>query len=660
MLRQIIFPVIVSGLMMTGCQTWPPQDPNRLPPSAALPAESQSGQVQVFYWDGISGTATENLTSIQRYPDAPDATDILSTLQGPTNRGEGFGSLVRGYIIPPQNGLYTFFVSGDDQTEFWLSSTEASSQKAKIAEVPGWTSPLSYTKYSSQRSGAIELQAGEKYYFEIIHKEGGGGDHFSVAWEGPNISRTIIGGENIASYAGAITGGTGESSDEESYRFGYLVGFHDGSQSIAFNPQFPPLDQDDDGIYDNWEVVYGLDPENPNDAASDPDNDLLVAADEFLLGTSENNADTDGDGIPDGAEFAMELNPLDSTDAIEDLDGDGVSNVDEYVAGTDPSDSSSLPEQETALSYSNGFVGQYFLGTEFNEFVLSRRNDSIQFSVGSEGFIEEQPADNFSARWFGEFTAPHSSGSREYIFYVVTDDGSRLYIDGRERISAWRDQGETTYSATVSLEPAQTVTLVMEYYERAGAAVAQLFIGDNTSGEILNTANVVASPDFSVSSGTDSDGDGIPDTWELRNGLASWEANASDINNSSGVTNLEAFNADLSPWTLTSLASPESPTVDDGGGITAPQPAPSSATLTWTAPLTRVDGSSIKLSEIASYEVTYGTGQNDLDNTVTVDGGENSVVIDGLTAGTWFFSIRVIDADGLASAYSEVVSKQIK
>lgn len=660
MLRQIIIPTVCSVLFVTGCQTWPPQDPNRLPPTAALPETSQPGEVQVLYWNGLSGTTTNSLTTAPGFPDSPDTVGILNTLEGPTDQGDNYGSFVRGYIIPTETGLYTFYVSGDDQTAFWLSSSSDPSQKTKVAEVTGWTSPLTYSKYSSQRSPAQQMTAGQRYYFEIIHKEAAGGDHFSVAWEGPGISRAIVGGQNIASYAGETATGIGGKSDEESYRLGYSVGFLDGSQGLAFKPQFPPTDEDQDGIYDNWEVVYGLNPNDPSDASSDPDNDLLVAADEFLLGTAENNLDTDGDGIPDGAEFALELDPLDTSDAMQDLDGDGFSNLDEYLAETDLSDSKSMPEQRTELAYAQGFVGQYFDGVSFDTFLSARRDSAIQFSTGTDSFAQGQGSDNFSARWFGQFIAPHASGSRNYTFSVRVDDGARLFIDGNERISAWRDQGATTYSTTVAMQPQQSANLLMEYYERGGSAVAQFSITDQSTGSALDPANVVQSPDLAEAASTDSDDDGIPDTWELRNGLIPWRDDAGEINNVSGVTNLEAFNSDLSPWTLTSLASPESPTVDNGGSTTAPAPTPSSATLTWTAPLTRVDGTAISLSEIASYEISYGTSADNLSKSVTVDGSETSVEIADLSPGTWYFSIRVIDSSGLASAYSEVVSKEIQ
>jgi hypothetical protein len=243
-----------------------------------------------------------------------------------------------------------------------------------------------------------------------------------------------------------------------------------------------------------------------------------------------------------------------------------------------------------------------------------------------------------------------------------TDDGSRLYIDGEQRISAWRDQGATTFTASITLEPQQVVQVLMEYYERGGASVAELSIVDDSTDEALAIGDNVRSPDLTVSSNSDSDADGIPDTWELRNGLLPWSDDASDVKNGSGISNIDAFNSSLSPWTLEPLASPESPTVGDDSATATPptEPDTSSVTLQWTAPLTRVDGSSISLSEIQSYEILYGSSPDTLSETVTVDGGQTSGKVSGLTPGTWYFSIRVIDTNGLMSENSEVLSHTIQ
>lgn len=44
----------------------------------------------------------------------------------------------------------------------------------------------------------------------------------------------------------------------------------------------PPVDRDGDGITDAWEIAQGLDPDDPGDAASDPDGDGQSNLEEFL------------------------------------------------------------------------------------------------------------------------------------------------------------------------------------------------------------------------------------------------------------------------------------------------------------------------------------------------------------------------------------------
>lgn len=59
--------------------------------------------------------------------------------------------------------------------------------------------------------------------------------------------------------------------------------------------------------------------------------------------------DSDGDGIPDEVEKKWGLNPNDPADADGDLDGDGFTNLEEYEAGTDPTDKASHPDYLDSL-----------------------------------------------------------------------------------------------------------------------------------------------------------------------------------------------------------------------------------------------------------------------------------------------------------------------
>ncbi|AKV98548.1 hypothetical protein ACP86_21845 [Marinobacter sp. CP1] len=641
--RSLLF---CAPLLISGCQSWQFPDVGSLPPTAALPETSQQGVVHAFYWDNVQGNTIESLTSLEAFPNAPDDIVELTSLSGPTERGDNYGTLVRGFIEAPVSGEYRFFVSGDDETEFWLSPSRSTAEATLLATVPGWTYLNEFDKYSSQASPVQVLSAGQQYYFEIRHKEASGGDRYSVAWEGPGLAREVIAGQYLYSLATGPDLGV-----QEAYSLGYRVGFLDASEGLAFNTEFPPLDRDADGLYDNWEVVHGLNPGNPDDAVTDPDNDLLSAADEFLLGTSENNQDTDNDGIPDGTEFALGLNPLDPSDAADDLDGDGFTNLEEYTADTAINDPEDKPEQQA--KYLAGFSGQYFKGNSFNQFLSTRVDRDINFDWGNNAPMSEVPADYFSIRWIGWFTAPHQSGSRDYRFIATTDDGVRLYLNNQLVIDDWTPHAPTAFSADITVEAGQTIPVIMEFFEKAYGAVAKLEINDLSNNTSISTSSNVQTIDPSTNHSTDTDSDGIPDTWELQYGLNPLSADAASVVNTANISNLEAYEAGLNPWTLEPLANGESSADAPETGVTdGDEPI----TLSWTAPSTRVDGTSIALSEIDYYVINYGQDSENLTESQQVGGEESSFTFDGLGAGTWYFTIRVVDIDGLSSPASEPVS----
>ncbi len=86
-----------------------------------------------------------------------------------------------------------------------------------------------------------------------------------------------------------------------------------------------------------------------------------------------------------------------------------------------------------------------------------------------DGGPEALPVDGFSAR----FTRTLAFPAGTYRFTVVTDDGSRVWIDDQLVIDAWWDQAPSTYTADVALA-AGDHTVRYECYENGGGAVAQL------------------------------------------------------------------------------------------------------------------------------------------------------------------------------------------
>ena len=157
------------------------------------------GSIRRDLWTSITGTAVVNLTSSPNYPDTPNSTNYPTSFQGPTNLGNNYGTRMFGYIIAPETGTYRFTITSDDASVLYLSPNADPAYKQLACEIPGWTNETEYTKYATQRSAAIQMQAGAYYFVEMIQKEGTGGDHMALRWERPsNPTLTIIPGANLA------------------------------------------------------------------------------------------------------------------------------------------------------------------------------------------------------------------------------------------------------------------------------------------------------------------------------------------------------------------------------------------------------------------------------------------------------------------------------
>ena len=152
---------------------------------------SLHGQVMREYWLGIPGSLSD-LTSHPSYPDEPTGSDFVNNLEAtswtdPTvtfRIADEYGQRLRGYITAPSTGTYTFWIASDNRSQFWLSSDSSPNNIALVAEC-GWAKQYEWNRQTDQKSETIVLTAGERYYFEVIHKERYHADHMAVGWAKP-------------------------------------------------------------------------------------------------------------------------------------------------------------------------------------------------------------------------------------------------------------------------------------------------------------------------------------------------------------------------------------------------------------------------------------------------------------------------------------------
>jgi hypothetical protein len=88
-------------------------------------------------------------------------------------------------------------------------------------------------------------------------------------------------------------------------------------------------------------------------------------------------------------------------------------------------------------------------------------------------YIHRSPARRvFAVRWTGKLEAPRPGN---YTLHTLSDDGVRLWIDGRLVIDDWTDHSAKEDTAQVALEGGKLHDLKMEYYQSGGGAVARLY-----------------------------------------------------------------------------------------------------------------------------------------------------------------------------------------
>ncbi len=149
-----------------------------------------TGSINYQRWNNINGTAVSNLTSNVNYPNNPSLTGTRTLFEMPNNIGNNLGIRMNGYICPPTSGSYVFWIASDASGELWISTTSSPSNKVKRAYNTSATNSRQWTKYSTQKSVAITLTAGQLYYVEALMKESSGNDNLAVGWAKPGQSTT--------------------------------------------------------------------------------------------------------------------------------------------------------------------------------------------------------------------------------------------------------------------------------------------------------------------------------------------------------------------------------------------------------------------------------------------------------------------------------------
>ncbi len=142
------------------------------------------------WYEGIGGTAVANLTTAGNYPDSPSRVDFMS---GSLNQAQtspdlnNFGTRITGWLKAPpisqdfHSNFWNFFIRSDDASQLKISSDDdpVNLSLTNVVAEGGCCNAL--LNSNPDQVLVFPLSTTGTHFFEILMKEGGGGDYVQVA-----------------------------------------------------------------------------------------------------------------------------------------------------------------------------------------------------------------------------------------------------------------------------------------------------------------------------------------------------------------------------------------------------------------------------------------------------------------------------------------------
>lgn len=189
---------------------------------------------------------------------------------------------------------------------------------------------------------------------------------------------------------------------------------------------------------------------------------------------------SDARGVDDGAQVTSRLLGISIT---SDTRGNAPDvgafeyGVSAWQAGANTDSPVDLPDYNEPPPFppcyeGTGLRGRYYNGPAFNTFGYDRIDANIAHTFGAGGPPDPIGATNYSIIWAGTIKARYSEA---YTFYADTDDGVRLWVDGKMIIDDWFGKNGESISSTIHLRSEETYSIKMAYYNGAGEGKAFLY-----------------------------------------------------------------------------------------------------------------------------------------------------------------------------------------
>ncbi|MEZ0542966.1 PA14 domain-containing protein [Fibrella arboris] len=393
------------------------------------------------------------------------------------SRSDNYGLNFTGYISVPTDGVYTFYTNSDDGSKLLIGTTEVVNNDGGHAE--------------QERSGTIGLKAGV-HAISIPYFQGGGGQTLTVSYSGPGIGKQTIPASAYRRIATStpttpppVAGTLRDPENPANAVTGLDYGYYEGGWGNLPNfASLTPVKMGNTSLPDlalrSRSDNYGLNFTGYISVPTDGVYTFYTNSDDgskLLIGTTE-VVNNDGGHAEQERSGTIGLKAGVHAISIPYFQGGGGQTLTVSYSGpgigkqTIPA-SAYRRVNVVVVGDGTGLKGDYFNNANLAApVVLTRTDATVNFDWGNGSPASTINTDYFSVRWTGQVKAPVTGN---YTFSTTTDDGVRLWVNGKLVVDDWNGHATTTNNGpSIALVAGQRYDIRMEYFDNIIGAVARL------------------------------------------------------------------------------------------------------------------------------------------------------------------------------------------
>lgn len=423
-----------------------------------------------------------------------------------------------GQVQPRYSGRYTFHTKADDGVKLWINDSLI---------VDDWESHA-----ATEKSGAIDLVAGQRYSIKVEYFEYDGTASVQLAWSSNCQAREVVPPSQLYPPAatcgvpslGTGTGIVGEYFDDANLgavrvtRLDPMVSFswpagispHPSISPTSFSVRWTGQVQ---ATYSDWTTFY----------VTSDDGVRLFADDVPIIDNWIAHRPTqDSATVRTVAGQSYNLR-------LEYFQQDGDGQVD-LAWGSVCQPRETIPQRQLSPTYVGmvcsdpaqglgiGLRGDYYRNQTLTGAVVTHPAEAVNFDWGDGAPDAAIGADDFSARWTGQIMARHTGAT---TFRTLSDDGVRLWVDGQLVVDNWGDHQVVEDAGAVKLVAGHLYDIKLEFRDNLEKAVIKLlWYTPCHAAEVIPATYLYppgysgpdAGPDVGPDTGPDVGPDGGPDT----------------------------------------------------------------------------------------------------------------------------------------------------